>query len=552
MESRLRQRGRSASGCSDAQLLLSAYLAYGPDCAAALNSPFAFAIWDEWRQQLLLARDRFGQKPLYYAFTEDGHLLFASEIKALLASGLLLGKLDRAAVDNYLTLLYVPPYRTIFSNVHILEPASYLVYSRDGLETGTYWQPSFERIPITQQEAREELRRLLRGAVRRRLTDGTSTGAFLSGGLDSTVVSYLVNEAGDQPIKTFSAGFGSYASELPYARQAAELCGSDHYEMNVTVDDLPDLLLEMARWYDEPFADSANVPTYLLARYARERGVQMVFTGDGPDQMIASAAYRHLDRAVQQRVFRKLWDLPTFKFWWRRPVLRELWDLFGKRLGQQYYLCHTRRIGFFSQEERQALWAVNGCVNDDPVRYYRPDGRARGIDQALWFDLHCYLPGDVLTKVDRAAMAASLQTRAPFLDPDVVDFALSLPCSYRVREDAAKCILKEAFAGLVPDAILHKPKQGFGAPVEHWLRQPALRNLTLTYLKSPTTRIKELFRADAVSGLMDDVFAAGEGPSRWERWRQAYKLWTLLALELWLQQWSDHIDIGAARGCYDA
>jgi asparagine synthase (glutamine-hydrolysing) len=545
IEDQLKQIGYSFGTTSDAEAVLASYMAYGPKCLGILNGMFAIAIWNEREKELFLARDRFGQKPLYYAFTERGDFLFASEIKAILASGLIRGNLDYGAVDNYLSLLYVPPYRTIFENIHVLEPASFLIYNEKGVEKKEkYWTPCFEKIKIKEEEACEVLRSLLKDAVKRRLGNGVSTGSFLSGGIDSTIVSFLVTETGEERIKTFSGGFGDYISELPYARQAADLCASDHHEMEVEVEDVPQLLLEMAECYDEPFADSANIPTFLISKYAKQNNVKVVFTGDGPDQMIAHASYVQLDRIVQENFCKSCWRPRTFKKWWELPVFRKWWEFLAltKRLKNQYYFSYAGRR-FFSEEEKQKLWGTNRFINDEYVDHYLPDEGVRGVDEALFFDLHCYLPGDVLTKVDRAAMWASLQTRAPFLDPELVDFALSLPCSYRVRSGSEKYILKKAFQGVIPDSILYKRKQGFGAPVDHWLRQPALSDMTTRYLKNPAAKIGNLFYMKSVARLTDEFFVGNnEEGSRWELWRSAYKLWTLLVLEMWLEQWSPYID----------
>jgi asparagine synthase (glutamine-hydrolysing) len=542
IEDQLKQIGYGFGTTSDVEAVLASYMAYGPQCLKTLNGTFAIAIWSESKKELFLARDRFGQKPLYYAFTEKGLLLFASEMKAILASGLIKGKLDYGAVDNYLSLLYVPPYRTIFNNIHVLEPASYLVYSENGIRRREkYWRPCFEKIKIKEEEACEELRRLLKDAVKRRLVNGVSTGSFLSGGIDSTIVSLVLTETSKEKIKTFAAGFGDYISELPYAREASVLCASDHHEMQVEVADVSNLLLEMAKCYDEPFADSANIPTFLISKYAKQNNVKVVFTGDGPDQMIAHASYTHLDRIVKRNFFKRWWRLPTFDKWWELPIFEKLWEplILTKKFRNQYYFTRTGRLKYLSEEEKQTLWRTNRFINHEYVDHYLPDEGVRGVDEALFFDLRCYLPGDVLTKLDRAAMWASLQTRAPFLDPELVDFALSLPCSYKVRNGSEKYVLKKAFQGMIPDSILYKPKQGFGAPVEYWLRQPALSDLTVGYLKNPAAKIGNLFRTRSVERFTDGFFERDEGGSGY---KSAYKLWTLLVLEMWLQQWSSYID----------
>jgi len=516
---KLKQMGHGFRTNSDTEVVLASYIAYGPECLRILNGMFAVAIWNEAKEELFLARDRFGQKPLYYAFTEKGDLLFASEIKAILASGLIKGKLDYRAVDNYLTLLYVPPYRTIFKNIHVLEPASYLIYNQGGMEKKEkYWRLDYKEIKIKEEEACEEIRRLLKNAVKRHLVSDVPIGSFLSGGVDSSIVSYLMKETSEEKIKTFSVGFGNYINELPYAKEVSVLCASDHHEMQMDID-VPVLLLEMAKCYDEPFADSSNIPTFLISKYAKQN-VKVILTGDGGDETFGGYGwYFNLDKVVEKRGIKK---------WAKSLVFRE-------KLKNQYYFTHVGRMKYLSPQEKQAIWRTSQFIDDEYVYYYFPNDSVRGLNEAFFFDINCYLPGDILAKVDRSSMWASLESRAPFLDHELAEFTFSLPCSYKVQGGTGKSILKKAFQGIIPDSILYRSKQGFGAPVGHWLRQPAVRNMTIRYLKSPDAKVGKFFSMESVARLIDGFFERDKGGS-------GYKLWALLVLEMWLEQWSHYID----------
>ena len=280
----LEAQGRRFRTHSDTEVLLEAYLAFGEQAPQHLNGQYAFAIWDQQERKLFAARDRLGEKPLYWARTGDGHLLIASEIKSLLASGLIQPKLDPVAVDAFLTLLYVPPDRTIYENIHTLLPAHAMAWQGGQVRQWCYWQPKYSTGDIKDpREAIAEVARLIEQAVHRQMVADVPVGAFLSGGLDSSTIVAYMSRHSTGPVQTFSVGFEDLIDELPYARQVAELYHTDHHELQMSMP-LGELLDQMVSVYDEPFADSSNIPTYMVAQYAR-RSVKVVLSGDGGDEL---------------------------------------------------------------------------------------------------------------------------------------------------------------------------------------------------------------------------------------------------------------------------
>jgi asparagine synthase (glutamine-hydrolysing) len=274
---------------SDTEVIMRAFAEWGTECLHRFRGMYAFAVWDEREQRLFAARDLFGEKPLYYAVTDQGSLLMASEIKALLASGLLEPKLDLQAVDAFLAFGYVPPDRTIYKNVHTLPPGHHLEWDGSRVSVARYWQPRFDPHAISLDVAAERMRELLHQAVRRQMVADVPVGAFLSGGHDSSTIVALMQQETRQPVKTFSVGFGEYINELPYARAVAPL-PHRHHEIDLGAPPVTELLERMVGVYDEPFRDPSHIPTYLISQYAR-RSVKVVLTGDGADELFGGYAW---------------------------------------------------------------------------------------------------------------------------------------------------------------------------------------------------------------------------------------------------------------------
>lgn len=510
---------------SDTEVIVNAYRTWGAACLDRFRGMYAFVVWDDVERRLFAARDIFGEKPLYYARAPDGALLIASEIRAIAASGRIAPALDAGAADAYLCFGYVPPDRTIYANVYTLPPGHYFELGRLGdVRPVRYWRPVFETRPISTGEAEERLRTLLDQAVRRQMVADVPVGAFLSGGHDSSTIVALMARHAPQRVKTFSVGFGAWINELPYARAVADLYDTEHHDIDLGTPPVAELLERMAAVYDEPFMDPSHIPTYLISEYAR-RHVKVVLTGDGADELFGGYAWYPLLAASTQVSGALLpWLLS-------RSVSRLLGDRVvplarhsrARGLARRWPDAWSRYANFrsgMSEAERGALWFDSRRRGPTfPPDYYRPDDDVRGMDRVLYFDLLSFLPGDILVKVDRAAMAHGLETRAPFLDRDVVEFALSLPSTLKVTPEQTKVLFKSALGRFWPPTLWKRGKQGFAAPYQVWLGRDDVQAL-----------VRRVFaRGSPLQHLLPGI------PAEIARER-SYRTWNLLSLGLWLER----------------
>jgi asparagine synthase (glutamine-hydrolysing) len=533
----LEEHGWAFRTRSDTEVLLRAYQEYGETVLSRLNGQFAFAIWDGHQRKLFAARDRLGEKPLYWADSSDGrYFLFASEIKSLLASALVQPRIDCLSIDAYLGLYYVPPRRTVYENVHTLPPGHALSWQEDDRRIWCYWEPTFSQTPVTDiDETLETLRFLIEQAVQRQMVADVPVGAFLSGGLDSsTIVAHMAKHT-TQPVKTFSVGFGDLIDELPYARQVAELYHTDHHEIQMSIP-VAEMLERMADVYDEPLADSSNIPTYLVAEFARQH-VKVVLSGDGGDELFGGYAWYELllrgplggriastqaaigtprssKRPLKEAAL-SLWRrrgiaVPSYLSSKRNRASLDLWGL---------HLTNATLLG----ADTSMLWRgrLQATETEQHLRsLYSPRENLTGMDVPTFFDVLCYLPGDILAKVDRAAMAHGLETRAPFLDVDLVEFVWNLPWQVRFQDPGAlKYLLRASSAQLWPKSVQRRSKQGFGAPVQNWIRRADVQALVA--------------RAFTQGSPADFLLpgARSELPVL-----PAQRQWTLLCLGLWLER----------------
>jgi len=529
----------------DTEAIVHAYEQYGADCPKHLRGMFAFAVWDERRQELFLARDRVGKKPLLYA-KAGGSFVFGSEFSALLSHPAISREVDREALHYYLSFMCVPAPLTAYRDIRKLEPGHSLTLTRDGeVKTERYWQPDFtKKIKISEEEAGERAVELLREAVRVRLMSEVPLGAFLSGGVDSSAVVALMAEESGAPVKTFSIGFDERDfSELHHARRVAQRVGAEHHEFVVRPDAMEVLPL-LVEHYGEPYADSSAVPTYYVSRETR-RHVTVALNGDGGDECFAgyeryaamrlSETYRRLPGLLRERVIRNAAELmPASEL--RRGRVRSL-----KRFLQAASLPPVERylrwVSVFDPRAKQELYTdeFRGETSGHDARQWLAPwfARANGagvVDAALLADTMTYLPNDLLVKVDIASMAVSLEARSPFLDHHVIEFAASLPEGLKLRRLTTKYLLKRALRGLLPRENLTRGKMGFGVPVGHWLRGPMQGFLRENLLSERSAR-RGLLRADAVRRLVE-LHTRGERD-------YAHQLWTLLMLELWFQRFID-------------
>jgi asparagine synthase (glutamine-hydrolysing) len=450
-------------------VLIHLYEEYGERCVEPLRGMFAFAIWDGPRRELFLGRDRLGIKPLYYAATPGG-FLFGSELKALVQSPWLGPRVDRRGLAAYLQYGYVPDPLSILDGV-VKVPPGHTMTVRSGRPgpPRRYWQATAHFRPVaapdSETQAAEDLWRKLEEAIRFHMVSDVPVGAFLSGGVDSSAVVSIMARVSGRPVKTFSVGFREDRyNELPHARQVAEACGTEHHELLVEPKDLK-VLEELLSSFDEPFADSSAIPTYLVSQLARQH-VKVVLSGDGGDELFAG-----YDRYVVDHRRRHLGLLGDLGL---GAPLRALSAVLpvggGKNTLYNLSLPRLQRyIESVSLFPRQALHDVladaNACRLDIATL---ADHDLDALSQLQDLDLKTYLPGDILTKVDRMSMANSLETRVPLLDHPLVEFACSLPLGFRFRDGHTKYLLKRVLEDRVPSEILSRPKQGFAVPLESW------------------------------------------------------------------------------------
>lgn len=509
---------------SDTEVILAAYGAWGARCLDRFRGMYAFIIWDPQSRALFAARDPFGEKPLYYAVTGDSTLLLASEIKAIKATGLVRRELDLEAIDGYLALGYVSPDRSIWSAVRPLPPSHYMRWSAGRIEIVRYWTPPLRAQPIGLDEAVQRLRELLGQAVERQLVADVPVGAFLSGGHDSSTIVALMSERSGDKVKTFSVGFGRLINELDYARTVAQRYGTEHHEVDLGEPPVAELLERMAEVYDEPFADSSAIPTYLISQFVR-RHVKVVLAGDGGDELFGGYTWYNpiylAETMIRPRLRWIVLRLASKALRDRHARLRRFSVALG--LAARWPDTWTRAVmseTYFGPAERKALWEGRSGAPALfwPGALYEPPAEVEGLNRAFHFDLTSYLPGNILVKVDRASMAHGLECRAPLLDRDLVEFALSLPASLKVSADDNKIVFKQAASPLWPDVVRNRSKHGFGAPYLTWLGQPAMRALLSNVIR-PGSRLRALL----------------PGLDRARLQRPSYKAWMLLVLGLWLE-----------------
>jgi len=506
---------------------------------------FAFAIWDEKRKRLLVARDRLGQKPLFYR-DNAGTLAFASELKAILADESVPRNLDPAALDMYLTYQYVPHPMTMFEGISKLPPAHRAVWENGRLTVERYWMPDFDReIPGTEADYLEGTRSLLAEATKMRLMADVPLGAFLSGGIDSSITVALMARASSQPVRTFSIGFREKKfNETDYARLIARRYSTDHTEFVVEPRCL-EILPELAWHYDEPFADSSAIPTYYVSMMTAQK-VKVALSGDAGDEDFAGyPRYRAIKlAALYDRSPSVLKAFLSPALWRHLPVSVEQKSLRrrAKKLVLGLNLPPEERylnyIAIFDEARKRSLYSdefAAGLSTARPAIEFLMDTYRRAphrdfVSQTTFVDLMTYLPCDLLTKVDIASMAHSLEVRSPFLDHKVVEFAVAMPVGLKMRGLNGKYILKKAFADLLPAEILKRPKMGFGVPISRWFRTE-LAGFIRRILLDDRTVSRGIFRREAVDTLVGEhtngIFDHG------------YRIWSLLMLELWFRTFVD-------------
>ncbi len=540
----LEKRGHHFRSQSDTEVLPHLYEEYGTKMPEHLNGMFAFALWDAARRRLVLARDPFGEKPLYWGVF-DGTLLFASEPKALLVHPLVQPRLNLEVLPQYLAFDYVPAPHSIYEGIHKL-PAAHALTLEDGkIDVWQYWHLSYrkdERVP-SEEEAAERVRELLADSVRMRMVADVPLGVLLSGGVDSSAIAALAVRASSAPVKTFSISFAERSfDESRYARGVADYLGTDHHEERLSANLAADLVGEIGSWMDEPLSDPSLVSTYLLSRFTR-RHVTVALGGDGGDELFAG--YPMYSAHTMARLYMRL---PRFV---RRAVIETAVNLLPVKTKNLSLDFKARRFinGTRYEDEvaRHHVWfgsfapAEQILLLTDEARVASHDGRGMDVykdarrlledcdatsmvERMQYLDTKLYLAEDILTKVDRASMAVSLEVRAPFLDRRIAEYAAGLPTDYKLHGRTSKYILKQAVRPLLPPFVMKRPKKGFGVPVAEWLKK-RLRPLARDLLSPARLRRHGLFNADYVARLQQEH---ERGVANHQK-----LLWTLLMFELW-------------------
>ncbi|MFY3773569.1 asparagine synthase (glutamine-hydrolyzing) [Marinobacter salsuginis] len=545
-------------GHSDSETLLAALRHWGLRGALErLNGMFAFALWDALEKTLFLARDRMGEKPLYYGRNGDV-LLFGSELKALAAHPDWEGEVDRGALALYMRHSYVPAPWSIYKGISKLAPGHFVAVGEDGLNVGApvcYWELSKIAEQGVAAAGREpnsltdELDGLLRDAVRRRMAADVPLGAFLSGGYDSTIVAALMQAQSDRPIKTFTIGFHEEGyNEAQHAKAVADHLGTDHTELYVTPEEAMAVIPKLPTIYDEPFSDSSQIPTFLVSQLARQH-VTVSLSGDGGDELfygygryfkadaiwsklgrvplplrralatlVAHAPARGLEKAMGLLPRR----LQIDHFADRLPKLSEMLAYPDSQSFYRHFVSHAQKPEelVLGVKEPDTMLSRSGCMPNLP-----------GLrERMMYLDAMTYLPGDILTKVDRASMAVSLEARVPMLDHRLIEFSWRVPTDYKYRNGQGKWLLRQVLYRYVPKSLMDRPKMGFGVPIEHWLRGP-LREWADELLDEKRLREEGFFDPAPIRKMWEEHVS---GKRRWH-----YYLWDVLMFQAWLEHQHD-------------
>jgi len=533
LRAELATRGHRFRTSGDTEVLLEAYRAWGPAMLDRLEGMFAFAIWDVAAQRLFAARDRLGIKPFYYAW--DGRaFVFASELKAILRHPAVSRDLDLDAISLYLEQQYIPAPRSIYRDIRKLPPAHSITRAGDRLTVQCYWRPSYrDKLALEDDEAVDALEQELRRAVTSMLVADVPLGVFLSGGVDSSVVTALMAADSGTPVDTFSLGFvdGGRRSDHREAEAVARHLGCKHHPLQVTARDVLGEVKRFVEVFDEPFGDQAALPTLLLSRFTRQH-VTVVLTGEGADELFAGyrGYVRRLRLAGLSRVLGGRWSpIP--------PMLRLLPDAIRARdlalrtLARPAAEQYTGMAGQFHEEWHATLYtpafyaARRETLRAYGARYWAECDGTEALDRMLHIDTRLWLPDDLLTKVDRASMAYSLEARVPYLDHRLVEFVARLRPELKIRNGETKYVLKRVAERYLPNHVVHRPKRGFVMPLGPWLNQEWSDLVRATLSEGGLLR-RGLFQPSQVARLVADHQGG--------RKNREFRLWTLIALELWL------------------
>jgi len=544
LRNELIQQGHQFKTKTDTESIVHSYEQWGQDFVTKANGMFAVSLWDKSKKKLILIRDRLGIKPLYYSLCKDGTLVFGSELKAILAYPKIKPSLNLKALDLFLTLEYIPSPHSIFENIYKLPAGSRLTYQNGTIEIKRYWE-----LPLDKKGERKEINRsldslqdelysLLKQSVRSRLISDVPLGSFLSGGIDSSCIVGLMHELGAAPLKTFSIGFeyNTY-NELEHARRIARKFNTEHQEFTLKPDILQ-LTEKLIFHLDEPLGDFSIFPTYLVSKMARQY-VKVILSGDGGDELLAGYEHYQAQKLSQNLFMAPAHTMlpPLIKKIPPSPKKKGVWNKM-----QRYFqgieidknLRHLRWMMFLSPMEKQSLYSkdlarsLNGIpslIQTDPFpSHFQKMEPYDEINKELFLDLNTYMVDDILVKVDRMSMAASLETRVPFLDHHIVEFLFQIPGRLKLKGMSSKWLLKKTMERLLPKENIYRKKEGFSIPIKHWLRTE-LKEMMQDYLQESRIKKEGLFNAKEVNQLVDSHLK--------KKSNNSHQIWALLVFEIW-------------------
>lgn len=528
---------------SDSEVILHAFEEWGEKCLNRFNGMFAFAIYNRQKQELFLARDQFGKKPLYYAVLSN-KIIFASELKAILKHPAIKKELNLSALSKYLAFEYLPAPNTIFKNIFKLPAGQWFRCQKSEVRCQKYWDLKFSSKEMSFKDAKEKFHQLFYNAVERRLISEVPLGVFLSGGIDSSsIVAMMTNLMPAKKIKTFSIGFSEKSfDETIYAKQVTDYFGTNHHHQNFSASTMQKILPEVFNYLDEPFADASILPTYLLSKFTKKY-VTVALGGDGGDEMLAG-----YPTFIAHKMKKNYSRLPEFlRHYFIEPIVFNLptstenfsFDFKAKQFLKGVNLSDESQfqtwLGAFAPEEQKELFAENINLDFSQKAIYQPiENQLKkqkfpdSVAKLIYLYSKFYLSDDILFKVDRASMANSLEVRAPFLDLDLVEFLATVPSSYKIHGLKTKYLLKEAMKNELPKNIINRPKKGFGIPLSEWFKTD-LKKMLETELASQKIKRAGLFKPEAVEKLLTDHWG-GKIDNR-------KKIWTLLVFEMWRKKW---------------
>ena len=543
-------RGYHFSTDCDTEVLLAMYDKYGIDMISRLPGMYAFAIWDSAKQMLFCARDRFGEKPFYYAKGRNGEFVFASEIKAILASGLVDPVVDEAQIARFLNYSYIYPTRTIYKNIYTLAPGHQLIYSDGNINIERYWHLPSTNTQISEEEAVEEFRRLFKQAVQRQLVADVPVAAFLSGGLDSGTVVSVASEMVPR-LTTISFAFREGIDESANARTMAAKYGTNHLEIRDLDFDIVHLLNKMQNIFDEPFADPAAIPAYLIAKSAREHA-KVVLTGDAGDELLGGYESKYGALAYMKAFKNSQYPLIARKTWLKSKLLgerlirklkviakqdlskiilegRNIKDIEIQLSGVNMAMSDIKNIVDYCRSKKMLSNEYNNLlsISEEPVDYLINSGflKSDDLDNALRVDIQDYLPGNGFVKTDRTTMAVSLESRTPFCDKDLAEFCISLPFTFKMQGKDNKYLLRKAFQDKWTPPVRKGIKNGFAPPFYKWLKSKGVTELIEYYLRDNSRKIYQ-------NGLVsyEGVQSILQVPN------MSWPCWSLLQLSMWCEK----------------